>query len=379
MPRNKILMDGEAVMSTMPYQGTLVSADSHVMESPQLWVERLPASLRDRAPRFAVDSTFRAHPGGSDPRVRCDEMSQDGVSAEVLYPTSALTLFSLRDPDLQEACFRVYNDWVTEYCSVAPDRLIGIAAISAYDIDHAVREVERCREAGMRGILVWQTPPEELGFETDHYEKLWAAAAELRMPVSLHILTGYDWSRCLSAAVEPLSEAEAQDRELRHSGYGFRGMTNYKLLSVTNALHDVIVSGALQRHPELRFVLVENEIGWIPFVLDQWDKYYKRPQRYVTTIDSPPSELFARQVYATFFNDPPGARQLEWWGGRNCMWSSDFPHHNSTWPNSRQYVTRHLGELPEEVRLDLTWRTCAHLYGLKEPVGPQSLSNATVS
>jgi len=351
------------------YEGPLVSADSHVMEPPLLWVDRLPAPFRERAPRFPEDSVFRAHPGGSDPQARCAEMATDGVSAEVLYPTSALTLFSLRDAALQEACFRVYNDWLSEYCAVAPERLIGSAAISTYDIDGAVREVERCHELGLRGILVWQSPPEGLGFETDHYEKLWSACEELRMPVSLHILTGFDWSRRASTDVEPLSDDELADPELRRSTYGFRGMTNYKLLAAANALHDIIISGALERHPEMRVVFVENEIGWIPFVLDQWDKYYDRPQRYVKTITSSPSEIFERQVFATFFNDRPGARQLQWWGRSSCMWSSDFPHQNSTWPDSREYVTRDLGALAPEVQADLAWRNCVELYGLELPMG----------
>ena len=201
------------------------------------------------------------------------------------------------------------------------------------------------------------------------------------MPVSLHILTGYDWSRRTSTDIEPLSDDERRDSEMRRSTYGFRGMTNYKLLAAANALHDVIISGALERHPQMRAVFVENEIGWIPFVLDQWDKYYERPQRYVKTITSSPSEIFERQVFATFFNDRPGARQLQWWGTGSCMWSSDYPHQNSTWPDSRDYVTRDLGALPPEAQADLAWRNCVELYGLElamnSPVGAASAGPLT--
>ena len=63
---------------------------------------------------------------------------------------------------MQEACFRAYNDWILEYCSVAPDRLYGVSCIPTYDIDHGVAELERCRRAGLSGALVWQAPPPEL-------------------------------------------------------------------------------------------------------------------------------------------------------------------------------------------------------------------------
>src|SRR5947199_9492735 len=110
----------------------LISADSHVSEAGDLWASRLPAKFRDVAPQFAGrrENTgadrFDTKTGGWDPTARLTEMAQDGVSAEVLYPTLGLRLFGLDDAELQEACFRVYNDWIIEYCSVAPERLVGV-------------------------------------------------------------------------------------------------------------------------------------------------------------------------------------------------------------------------------------------------------------
>jgi hypothetical protein len=124
-------------------------------------------------------------------------MAVDGVSGEVLYPSFAMNLFGLQDAALQEACFRVYNNWILEYCSVAPDRLYGVSCIPTYDINHGVAELERCRKAVLLGALVWQAPPPELSFATNHYERLWAAAQDLEVPISLHILTGqpFPWPR----------------------------------------------------------------------------------------------------------------------------------------------------------------------------------------
>jgi len=143
----------------------LISADSHIVEDPHLWENRLPVAFKDQAPVFPereVGGLFQAHAGGWDPHERVKEMAADGVSGEVLYPSFAMNLFGLQDVALQEACFRVYNDWILEYCSVAPDRLYGVSCIPTYDIDHGVAELERCRKAGLPGALVWQAPPPEL-------------------------------------------------------------------------------------------------------------------------------------------------------------------------------------------------------------------------
>ncbi|MEK7214288.1 MAG: amidohydrolase family protein, partial [Chloroflexota bacterium] len=175
-------------------QQLFVSSDSHVVKDPDLWANRLPSGLRDRAPQFPplkVGGHFQGAPGGNNPKMRLEEMAIDGVSAEVLYPSFAMELYAIEDPALQEACFRAFNDWLIEYCSVAPDRLIGVGTISTYDIDRAVQELERCRKMGLRGGLVWLVPRPDLPFNSDHYDRFWAAAQNLDMPISFHTVTGF--------------------------------------------------------------------------------------------------------------------------------------------------------------------------------------------
>jgi predicted TIM-barrel fold metal-dependent hydrolase len=141
-----------------------------------------------------------------------------------------------------------------------------------------------------------------------------------------------------------------------------------KLFQSMNSLYEIIFSGVLERFPRLRFVLVENEIGWIPFVLEQWDYYFKRHGvTGGTELKMLPSEYFNRQVYTTFFNDAVGGHILSWWGADNCMWSNDFPHGNSTWPESRKVVARDLGNLPAGVRAKLVRENVAKLYKMPIP------------
>jgi predicted TIM-barrel fold metal-dependent hydrolase len=332
----------------------LISADSHVVEDPTLWKDRLPAALRDSAPSYpalSVGGPFQAHPGGHDPQERIKEMAADGVSGEVLYPSLAMDQYSLEDSRLQEACFRVYNDWIIEYCAVAPERLFGIGMISTYNIEHAVAELQRCKGAGLRGAMIWQAPPETLAFSTDHYEAFWSAAQDLQMPVNLHILTG--------APYRPFPRSNGR----RIAFQAMRNSTNMKLLYASNALSDIVLSGVLERHPRLRIVFVENEVSWIPFYLAQYDKYLSRGNLETSTTLAP-SEYFRLQVYATFFNDPPAAWVLPHWGTDNCMWSNDYPHPNSTWPHSRAVIERDLGHLTAEQRTKLTRGNVTALYQL---------------
>jgi predicted TIM-barrel fold metal-dependent hydrolase len=336
----------------------LFSSDSHVIEPEGLWKKNVPQAFKDRAPEFG-GRRRGDHPGAMERTERVKEMATDGVSGEVLYPTHGLRVLSLDEPDLEEACVRVYNDWLIDYCQAAPDRLIGLAMCSMYNVDHAVQEMERCRKAGLLGSVIWQVPPPEIPFTSDHYDPFWAAAQDMEMPVNLHILSGHGYSK--RRALNPTPANRGIDQE--------RTSVNEKLIQAMDALYDLIFSGVLERFPRLKVVLVENEIGWIPFLLEQWDYYYKRHgvDREGVAIKRPPSEYFDRQVYATFFNDAVGGHMLSWWGSENCMWSNDYPHGNSTWPNSRDIVARDMGDLPADIRAKLLRENVAKLYDVKVP------------
>jgi len=334
----------------------LVSADSHVFEPLDLWRTRMPARFREAALPISEEGarTFAAHPGGTDPHARLTEMRTDGVSAEVLYPTVALPLFAVDDPELQRASFEVYNEWLCDYCSIAGDRLLGVSLIACHDIRNAVADLQRYHARGLRGFEVWLSPAPELPFSSRHYDPLWAAAQELKAPVSLHILTGHDYSKRL------FDDPRANSLEW------FRGPVNRKLEAVMNALYDLVFSGVFARFPGLKLVLVENEIGWLPFAIQQWDYYFNRFRKNLDLpIDRMPSEYFAENVFATFFNDRVGCLELAFWGADNCMWSNDYPHPNSTWPKSRQRIDQLLGHLGAETRAKLLAGNVMRLYGIE--------------
>src|SRR5579862_7189232 len=149
----------------------IISSDSHVMEPHDLWEKALSPRFGDAAPTFKkleVGESFQHHPGGGDPHARIGEMAQDGVSAEVLYPTLGLSLFQLDDVALEQAVFQTYNDWLIDYCKADTGRLVGVPAISVYDTDVAVKEVRRCHAAGLKGAIIWEVPHPSLPFHSEH-------------------------------------------------------------------------------------------------------------------------------------------------------------------------------------------------------------------
>lgn len=327
----------------------LISSDSHVVEPRDLWTSRLPAHLRDQL--SPLPTRREDKPGATDPKDRLGVMKEDGVSMEVLFPTFGLLHYGIEDPALQEACFRVYNDWIVEYCSATPGRLFAIPCISTYNIDNAIAELARCKELGLKGAQTWHMPPKGLAYSTDHYEKFWAAAAEMDMPINLHILTGFSYTKT--------ARPEGMER--------YRGSVETKLNDAIHILFEFIFYGILDRHPKMNLALVEFEIGWLPWLLQQWD-YYANRFREVNPvpIKYKPSEYFNQQIFASFVNDNVGTAMLgTGWGVDSCMWSNDFPHGNTSWPHSRETIAKDLSQLEPKTREKLLHRTVADLYHLE--------------
>lgn len=349
-----------AAAGTSTQQSLLISADSHVMESADLWEKRLPSSLRGQAPRYSSDpkeNKFQDHDGGNDPALRVKEMAVDGVSAEVLYPTRALDQFGIADAALQEACFQVYNEWLEQYCAVCPERLFGVACISLLRMDRALKEVERAQKAGARGLMIWQSAPPELSFAGNYYDPFWEAAQALELPVSLHILTG-----------PPFVPGFTLQKRTPPQFLNFT--VTLKLSLGMSSLVDIMASGTFDRFPRLKVIVVENEVSWMPFFISQLDKYtgekYTKKLGFESLMKRRPSEYLGRNVFATFFNDPPAASLIERWGADSWMWSNDFPHPNSTWPNSREVIQRDIGALAPAVQAKLVRENVARVYGLPE-------------
>jgi predicted TIM-barrel fold metal-dependent hydrolase len=325
-----------------------ISGDSHMAEPPDLWEKRLPKSMRDRAIKFPdklYETGFHLRAGGWDPHERLKDMAYDGVSAEVLYPTRATQAWMLTDAELEEASIRVYNDWMIEFCSVCPERFWGLAMVPVHNISAAVKEMERCRKAGLVGVIPWTCPPPELPWTSDHYERFWAAAADLDMTVSMHANNGPFTGNRRGAYVTPWDQAGRYD--------------------VMRPLGDIIASGALERYPNLKVVMAEYGVGWMPFWSQELDYYYTaRLASIKDPLPRPPSEYIwdRKQVYGTFISDKVGGSLLPQYGLDNFIWTSDYPHLACIWPESQIYIAQDLGHLTKDDRAKVTNLTSAKLY-----------------
>ena len=202
----------------------VISADSHVIEPPNLWVDYIEPAFKSRAPHteregehdvFKCDGgitliqpgavsgagkpseqlkNFGSYdrdvpPGSYDPKARVKEIAVDGVEAEVLYPSIALRMFQIQDMPYQVACFKAYNSWLADFCKTDPNRFKGIGVVPIDDIEAAVGEIHRCRKIGLSGVSISVNPVDEEGYDNPRFEPLWRAAQDQGMPVSLHILT----------------------------------------------------------------------------------------------------------------------------------------------------------------------------------------------
>jgi predicted TIM-barrel fold metal-dependent hydrolase len=315
-------------------------------EPLNLWVENLPVRYRDQAltwpnlKEFETNHHLRA--GGWDPRARLHDLAVDGTSAEVLFPTQGIQAWTIEDLGLQEAHLRVYNDFMIDFCKVAPHRFWGLAMISLWNIDHAIAEMQRCCEAGLRGAAIWIAPPAALPYSEDHYEPFWDAAQALGVPLTMHI----------NARAEPaISQGSKSVTRTLHSinGHKFDAMSS---------LGHLIASGVLDRYPNLKFLVAEIGCGWIPFWLQEFDHY----QQARNPLPLKPSEYFYRQVFSTFISDAVGGHLLQDYGQDCFMWSSDYPHPACTWPDSGTVIEEDLGHLTDDVREKIVWRNVAGVF-----------------
>ena len=200
---------------------------------------------------------------------RLEYLDEIGVWAQVMYPNVGgfgnQAFLKLKDADLQLACVRAYNDWMTDWCSVDPRRMLAVTATPFWDVDASVAEIERCAEAGHRGVLFTGEPQRyDLPFLGDpHWDPLWAAAQDAGLPVSFHIGSG------------DIASGFSPGRIKAHGpGGAYVVDLGEPLPHERRADRDLLTSGVLPRFPDLKFVSVESGIGFLPFVLEAADYAY---------------------------------------------------------------------------------------------------------
>lgn len=283
----------------------------------------------------------------TEPDLRLKDQDLDGVSAEVLYGVLGSS-GRLNDPEAACEMLSIYNDWLHDFCSHHPDRLIGLANVPSHDMAAAVKEVKRAADRGVRGIDV-ANRPDMIPLYEDFYEPLWQIAHETGIPVHFHTIGGR------SPDYTKMSKAVARRAFASHIT-GFQMHMSYMLIQL-------MFSGALERYPNLKVVIGEAGLGWIPYVLDHMDLEWE--DQFKDILKMKPSEYWYRQCYATYQSDVIGIKLLKELGEDNVMWGSDYPHPDGIWPDSQSYLDRELGHLPAATRRKVVCDNAARLYRLQ--------------
>jgi predicted TIM-barrel fold metal-dependent hydrolase len=393
----------------------LISVDDHVLEPPALWTSRVASKDRDRAPHMEVDDTgmdywvydgkrypgsglsavagkskeefspeplsyAEMRPGCYDPVARIEDMNQAGILASLCFPTVTRfcgQLFS-EASDLKFAftLLQAYNDWmIEEWCGSVPGRYIPLVLIPLYDPKLAAKELERCAAKGAT-TFAFSENPAPLGLPTIHdkdryWDPMFAAANELRMVASMHVGSS---SQVPSIAPDSPFLANLTWGAMRTSG----------------AMLSWIFSGMFQRFPNLKIALSEGEVGWMPYyleraeqVLDKQRYWIKRGQKFMEHAGSDALDLdtldirqtFRDHVFGCFIEDKHGIASIDEIGEDNIMCETDYPHSDSTWPNSIKVVKELIGHLPEETQYKLLRGNAERLYRFT-PAEPPALVTA---
>lgn len=375
-----------------PTEMTLFSTADLVVEPPHLFEEHFPVSRRDDAPRLVEGASGAAtwvfqgvdlgRPGaGVAPRIdadgprgdvpgytelarstydsgaRVETMDRNGVWASLSAPlfagVSGDGLFALPDAAASRMVVSAYNDWQVAWCAEQPGRLLPLAALPVWDVEAAVAEVLRIAPLGVRAVTFPESPAElDLpGFATDHWDPLFASLCDHGIALVLAPARG---------------GAEAPGADLNPFA-GLGGLLAPQ--AAATACTDIVVSGVLQRFPELRIANAEGGIGWIPFLLDRIDLHVTNQVWTGLDLGATGTDVFRRHFLGCFTSDPSTLFLRERIGVEAIAWSAAFPGADSAWPSSPEALAAELsgaGVADEEIDL-ITWRNAARFLGVDLP------------
>jgi predicted TIM-barrel fold metal-dependent hydrolase len=371
----------------------VISADSHIVEPPDLYESRIEPKFRSRAPRIerhrtrtgqeydawylegmrvgTVGSVIQAgrrfeDPGSIDflgvwedvrkaayePHAMLEELELDGVWGACLQPSQGLFWYRLPDSELLSALCRAYNAWIADFCRAAPGRFKGIGMLNVDDVDDACQELERCAEQGLVAAFIPVHPLADRPYRHASYDRLWWTAQDLAIPLLLHVAT-------MRGGI-PGSEFTTDINQLTAAGLA---NSDYW---VRYSLTAMIFAGVFDRYPRLKVGSVEHETAWVPHWLRQMDfTYQERPalsRAWRSRHAMLPSEYWQRNMFVEFMEDDCGIRMRDVIGVDNMLWGNDFPHAESTWPKSREFLDRIFAGTPDEDRRKITADNAAKLF-----------------
>ena len=334
----------QAETKPWPAGTRIVSADSHLIED-DYWLEGFPDDLKDQAPRMKrVDGAFdlsigeksmtppalaqhlcsamECTPGLSDIPARIKDLDIEGVEKELIFPQRLFGLFMFGEMQNRELVFGLYNEGIAKRCSEAPERLYSVMVPNYWDMTRAEESVKRCQALGARGLMVPLKPGKNsegkhINYNDASMDVLYEAIANSGIPLIFHIGEAIPSSQPGAAGISVVTQMQ-----------GFR----HQWSSLTFA-------GVFDRFPALKVVFVEGGLSWVPSMLhdaDMVSTHFKTAMN--PTLQHAPSWYWKNHCYATFMTDPVGLSLLDRIGAETCLWSSDYPHQESTFGYTRSSI-----------------------------------------
>lgn len=365
-----------------------ISADSHIVEPPNCYIDFIDPKYREDAPRvirlpngndsYAIRDMKKTVPmgfldgagmkvaerkhhaenikfedirvGGYDPKARIVDMDRDGVAAEMIYASVGMVLCTHPDPLYKNAAMQAYNRWLQSFCEGAPNRLFGLAMTAVLSPESAIEDFRRAKEMGFKGMMMPGNPV--IGeYDRPEYDPLWECAVDLDLPICFHILT-------------------AKEGDLQSAFTATRGHPLNGFMRIIRATQDIVgmmvLGGAFERHPKLKLVIAEGDAGWMPHYMCRMDHavFTAADDGILKGLSKLPSEYLKSNIYMTFQDDYTAFRNADQMNYKNLLWASDYPHTDSTWPNSQALLAKHTSGLaPEKIRAILRENT-AELFNL---------------
>jgi len=386
-----------------------ISADGHVNEPPNLWVENLPEKFRERGPRVIETPNTKGHawimegqkrpsvmgfssmyfrsskrfdraslvegfkqikdrgvryedlfPGSYDPAARVGEIAEDQIDAEVIFNGVGTVWTGIKlcpDPELALACYKVYNDWIAEFQAYAPERFVCNGTLPTTGLEDAVAELHRCADLGLRTVQLESYPSGSFSDPTPEDDRFWAAAVELGMPINVHTQFFFPVGD-LGSKITAEGVKAGRDRAKKLG-------LDVQAGSFPVILWRMIQSGVFERFPELKLIGTEVQTGWIPYYLEHFDESVIR-NRQDWKLPMLPSEYFRQNVSVVYIVDEMGAHNRYDIGVANIMWGPDFPHSSSAWPVDYELgleILERAGASESEIAR-IMWKNAADIYEL---------------
>jgi predicted TIM-barrel fold metal-dependent hydrolase len=355
----------------LPEDARVISVDDHIIEHRNVWQDRLPQRHRDAGPKVVFEDgipiwwyegrrfqplgldavagddptefklTPKAfedmRPGCYDPVARLADMDTDGIDASMCFPQfprfAGQTFLEADDRDLALLCVRAWNDFVLdEWSATDPSRLIPLSILPMWDPQLCADEIRRTAEKGARAVTFSENPA-ALGlpsFWSDTWDPMLDALTETGTPMCLHI----------GSSSRPIVPHEDAPIPMVISLLGLLSMS---------AFSDLVFSPIFARHPDLKVVLAEGGIGWLPYFIERLDQvWFKQRHHSKVNIEKMPSECFRDNIWGCFIEDHAGLEARARIGVDKIMFEADFPHSDTQWPNSRKLLAEQLLDVPED-------------------------------